>query len=411
MYINGIKLSVSMGIFSRKDKEVKSTSTNAALITMLALGNVGFAQSAVYKSNPYVRRAVDLIASAASSVPALIIDRRENEIESKDHPLKKLLARPNPLMGWKEYVQTAITHLEIHGNAYIYIDDTIAGRALYPIDPEKVTPLQSFDTLNPILNYRVDFGEGQLIVQPDKIIHIKFHNPTDPMRGLSPMVSAAQAILVQQTVRDWNLSTTKNGAKPSMAINVPNEMDGEQFKEFKDKIQEGYSGSGNTGAIMILDGGKEAKPLGFTAVEMDYLNAMTLFAREIAIAYGVPPEKLGDSANKTYSNAVEANKEFAHDTIIPILDMFYSAHNRQIAVMFKDVSEIKYDVEQVPGLKGDQTQQYTAVNNIDFMTINEKRDLFGYDDIGTDGDVIMVRMGLTPLRDAVEPLDKPPMQE
>jgi phage portal protein BeeE len=160
---------------------------------------------------------------------------------------------------------------------------------------------------------------------------------------------------------------------------------------------------------MVLDGGKKLTVNGYSAVEMDFTNSQVLYSREMSIAYGVPPEKIGDSANKTYSNSVEANKEYAHDTAIPLLDLLYDEHNLKLGRKFKKCI-IKYDIEQVHGLKGDQTAQYTTLNAANFLTVNEKRAILGYDDIGESGDVILMPMGLAPLNDVADSLDKPPME-
>ena len=401
-----------MGLFSKKNTEVKSVSTNVAMLSALSHGNQIFVEAMAYRTNPYVRRAVDLNAASASSVPAMLMDAKGNEIESPNHPLRKLMDRPNKSMGWKEYVDTNIRYLGIYGETFIYMVRTIKGiEALHPISSQNVTVQPSNNILDPVAYYTVNMGNGSIRVNPENMIHIKYPNPKDPTHGLSPMTSAADAIMIQAAIREWNISTTKNGANPSMELNIPYEMTKEQFDDFKKKFDAGYGGPDNANKVLILDGGKTSKVLGFNARDMDYANAVVLYAREVSIAYGVPPEKIGDSANKTYSNSIEANKEYANDTVMPLLDMFYSAHNRQILPLYKDVAEIKYDIEKVPGLKGDQTQQYIALNSIDFMSINEKRALFGYDDLGADADVILVPMGKVPLNEATEPLPKPPMGE
>ncbi|MCL2607601.1 MAG: phage portal protein [Methanomassiliicoccaceae archaeon] len=353
-------------------------------------------------SNPYAKRCVDLNASSVSSVPLKVTDDKGNEVKDEKHPLVKLLKHPNPRMNGKKFFEKVMKHLGIHGNAYICIvrrSGNIEG--LHPIHPHRVTPNFTDDALNPIASWVVNLGDSVKTVPVEDMIHIAYYDADDTGIGISPMVSAAWAIEIQNEIREWNLATARNCARPSMKLTIPDELSEEKFKDLKRRLNEGCCGADNAGKIMVLDGGKDAVPTGFTAMEMDYRNAQEMYAREIATAYGVPPEKIGDIANKTYANSAEANREYAIDTVIPLLDTLCSALNLRITPAFDDAAEITYDHENVPGLLGDRARQLGEVNDIHFISFNEKREAFGYGSIGPAGDVLMVPADLKPLNNEI----------
>jgi len=404
-----------MGLLGRlrgTEKKEQPSQANigfGGVLSSLIWGANASAEKAAYKTNSYVRRSVDLNASSVASVPFIVTDDNNNEIESPNDPMIKLLNNPNKTSTRSKFLRKIITDLEVHGNAFVYIVRTVRGiEELHVIDPSRVQPDRTMNIIDPVRSWQVNFGASGIRTIPvEDMIHLKHESPDDDVLGISPVVSAARAILIQDAIRRWNLSTTENGGNPSMIVTIPRALSPDQFSKFVDALNAKYSGAGNNNKTMVLDDGKDAKSAGFTAVEMDFANSHVLYAREIAIAYGVPPEKIGDSANKTYANATEANKEYANDTVIPLLNMVWEAFDSALYPVFK--RHVTYDVESVPGAKGNESEMYIALNSVNFLTINEKRKMKGYDDIGSDGDIILVPMGLAPLKDATADLPAPPM--
>ncbi len=52
--------------------------------------------------------------------------------------------------------------------------------------------------------------------------------------------------------------------------------------------------------------------------DMDFIEAKHAAAREIALAFGVPPMLLGIPGDNTYSNYQEANRVFWRATVLPL---------------------------------------------------------------------------------------------
>ena len=53
---------------------------------------------------------------------------------------------------------------------------------------------------------------------------------------------------------------------------------------------------------------------------MDFIEAKHAAAREIALAFGVPPMLLGIPGDNTYANYAEANRAFWRQTVLPLVD-------------------------------------------------------------------------------------------
>ncbi|MBO4797465.1 MAG: phage portal protein, partial [Candidatus Methanomethylophilaceae archaeon] len=156
-------------------------------------------------------------------------------------------------------------------------------------------------------------------------------------------------------------------------------------------------------STLILDEDANIVSAGFNARDMDYANGVTVSAREIAIAFQVPPELIGDSANKTYSNAQEANREFAQHTVVPLADQMYEALSRRLWPTGD--AKLTYDRSAIDALKGDESALLTALTACDFLTTNEKRARMNYGEVD-GGDEILTGMGKVPLSETSTPIDQ-----
>ncbi len=66
----------------------------------------------------------------------------------------------------------------------------------------------------------------------------------------------------------------------------------------------------NAGRPLLLEGGLDWKTMSLSPKDMDFIEAKHVAAREIALAFGVPPMLLGIPGDNTYSNYPEANRTF-----------------------------------------------------------------------------------------------------
>jgi HK97 family phage portal protein len=79
-----------------------------------------------------------------------------------------------------------------------------------------------------------------------------------------------------------------------------------------------HQGARNAGRPMLLEGGLDWKPMGFSPSDMEFQKTKEAAAREIAIAFGIPPMLLGIPGDATYANYQEANRAFYRLTVLPL---------------------------------------------------------------------------------------------
>ena len=111
---------------------------------------------------------------------------------------------------------------------------------------------------------------------------------------------------------------------------------------------------------------------------MDFIKNKEVTATDILIALGVPPEIMG-LGQKTFSNYKEARLAFYEDTILPLMDSLRDGLNYWLTPTFGDGLYLDYDKDDIEALVYRREQKYTSLQNVNFLTQNEKRESVGYE--------------------------------
>ncbi|WP_249549121.1 phage portal protein, partial [Anaplasma phagocytophilum] len=215
------------------------------------------------------------------------------------------------------------------------------------------------------------------------LLHLKNFHPLNDWYGLSPIEAASYSIDQHNQAGAWNQAMLQNGARPSGALVVNNKdgrnnsLSAEQYQRLKSQIETFYSGQKNSGRPILLEGGLEWKEMSLTPKDMDFIESKNISSREIALAFGVPPQLIGIPGDNTYSNLSEARLSLWEQTVIPQLESILSHFNSWLVPCFGNNLFLSYDKESISALTEKRQRLWQYVQNASFMTINEKRSAFG----------------------------------
>ena len=146
----------------------------------------------------------------------------------------------------------------------------------------------------------------------------------------------------------------------------------------------------------MLEGGLEWQQMGMSPSDMGIIETKYSAARDVALAFGVPPQLLGIPGDNTYANYAEARLAFWEDTVIPLVGMIAEDWNASIA---DEGTELHPDLDKIPAIADKRMTLWTMADTATDLTINERRELKGFEAI-QGGDVLLVGLGLMPLADA-----------
>src|SRR5690606_25522317 len=122
-----------------------------------------------------------------------------------------------------------------------------------------------------------------------------------------------------------------------------------QFSLLKAELSD-HAGMTNAGRPLVLEGGLDWKPMSLTPAEMDFIAGKHAAAREIALAFGVPPQLLGIPGDATYANYREANVAFWRQAVAPLVRKTAAALTGWLARRFPG-SRVEADLDGVPALQ------------------------------------------------------------
>jgi HK97 family phage portal protein len=366
--------------FGRKSLETSHDGRRPALSAAAAMAALGSWPTsyeaqvrAGYLENAIAQRAVRMVAEGVAAAP----------ITGADAELVRLVTRRS---AGQVLVETIAAQLLLHGNAFVQLLDDGRGGVgeLYALRPERVTVEPDANGWPVAFRYRVGAQVQRLAAEDaggrPAVVHIKAFHPLDDHYGLGCLGAAAGAIAVHNAAARWNKALLDNAARPSGAL-VYDPGDGgvlsrDQFDRLRAEMEAGFAGAANAGRPMLLEGGLKWQAMSLTPADMDFNGLKAQAAREIALAFGVPPMLLGLPGDNTYANYREANRALWRLAILPLAERILAELGQGLAGHFANPA-LSIDLDRVPALAEDRERLWGQVSGAEFLTREEKRALVG----------------------------------
>jgi len=336
-----------------------------------------------FTGNPVGFRAVKLIAEAAAALPLVLQDQTARY---DAHPLLSLIAKPNVFQGRADLLEALYGQLLLTGNGYVEAvgGDTSVPLELHVLRSDRMALVPGADGWPVAYEYTVGAKKHRFdatsVVSP--ICHVKAFHPQDDHYGLSPLQAAATALDVHTSATRWSKGLLDNAARPSGAIvykgaDGMGQMAPDQYDRLVGEMEMHHQGARNAGRPMLLEGGLDWKPMGFSPSDMEFQKTKEAAAREIATAFGVPPMLLGIPGEATYANYQEAHRAFYRITVLPLAQKVTARLSDWLSGFTGEAVELKPDLDQVPALSAERDAQWARVGEASFLTDAEKRQLLG----------------------------------
>ncbi len=326
-----------------------------------------------FLANPIAQRSVRLIAEGIGQAPFACSDPR-------------LLALVTETSAGQSLVETLAAHLLLHGNGYIQIlkDQTGAPVELFALRPDRMQVALDGNGWPVAYDYTVTPHVTRIPLEDEngwpELVSIRTMHPLDDHRGAGALEAAWQAVLIHNAATAWNRALLENAARPSGAL-VYETGDGaslahEQFERLKRELEIAFSGAANAGRPMLLDGGLKWQSMALSPADMDFATLKSAAARDIALAFGVPPMLLGLPGDNTYANYREANRALWRLTLLPLAEKIFAALREGLAPWFPDC-QLGIDLDRVPALSEDRERLWSQVSDAEFLSRAEKRQMLG----------------------------------
>lgn len=342
-----------------------------------AAGEEGFARGyeaqfdEVYRDNPVGQRSVRLVSGLLGSLSIYSAEGGEEAAK---------------LVG-SETLETVGANLLLHGNAFIQLltDADDKPSELVVLRPERVRIETDMRGWPVAYTYRAG---GQAVRLPKSdglgrrlVAHVRSLHPRDDHYGLGCLDAAIAAASVHNRASRWNKGLLDNAARPSGALTYE-PADGallspEQFGRLKSELESEFSGSTNAGRPLLLEGGLKWQAMSLSPADMDFVALKEGAARDLALAFGVPPVLVGLPGDATYANAREAGRALYRQTILPMATRILDGLSAMLSDWAGPV-RLAVDTDQISELAEDRAKLWEQVGAAEFLSDREKRELLGF---------------------------------
>lgn len=258
---------------------------------------------------------VNIISDDIAKMPWKVFKSTNGAIERKsDHAVDYLLTkRPNRYMTPFTLKKTLIVDLLTRGNAYMLIEYDDKGRviSLLPLSESVTSYVIDEKTGNAF--YRTTYRGKQVDLFEYEVFHIK--GLGNGFIGQNPVEVLRTQVETNHAADLANKALIQGGSIPKGVLRVPSTI-GAQAKT---NVRNEWIKAGNsTNAIAIIDGGLEYQQLGFSQVDMAYIESKKMNQQEVAAIFKLPLHKINQLDHSTFSNVEHLSLDYVKNTLAPL---------------------------------------------------------------------------------------------
>lgn len=306
---------------------------------------------------------VNILAQSIASLPLKIYRRNaEGTYPAPEHPLYRLLHdEPNPEMSAYSFWYGLMVALTLRGNAIAEIEMDSAGRivALWPLRADKYKLTRDPATKELVYVYTLPGGE-RIGLPSYRVFHVKNHT-LNGIDGVSPIAYHRETIGLALAAEQFGATFFGNGGTVGGIIKHPKELTDTAYKHLKESWEARHQGLENAHRLAILEDGMTYEKIGIAQDDAQYLETRVFQKREIASIFRVPPYKIGDMEQATFSNIEHQSLEFVRDSLQPyIINIEQESKRKLLLAREKGKYYPRFVLDGI--LRGDIASRYNALS-------------------------------------------------
>lgn len=240
-----------------------------------------------------------------------------------DHPLLRLLRRPNPFWNGILLWMATVTDWKCSGNAYWIIrrNGLNLPAELWWTPSWLIEPVGDETTYITHYEYNPNGGDP-LRIDPSDVVHFRFgSDPENPLKGLSPLRCVLREVYTDDEAARFTATILTNMGVPGIVVSPEKgvELDEEEAALTKAELKTQFGGA-NRGDPIVMTAATNVSQFGFSPQELMLKEVRRIPEERVSAALGVPAVVVGLGAGldrSTFTNMSEAREAAYENGLIP----------------------------------------------------------------------------------------------
>jgi len=293
-----------------------------SLRSVLESENIAVSQP--YSQSIWVYAAINAIAGNIQRVPFRLYKSRPSGREPKvieSGPLYEVFTNPNPYMTQELLFSATMTFLSLYGECFWILergDVTQIPSEIWTFNPTRFEPV--FNEANGmVVGWAYMKGTTHEITFPaSQIVHIKYFNPYNDIRGMSPLAAARNSIDQDYFAGQYNINFFKDGCEIGGFLTTDQELSDEQYERILRQFEDRHRGAGKAHRVALIEGGAKFSEAKISQKDMEFIETKKMSRLEIMAVYKVNEVVLGLYQDiKSYEGIKSAHKAFWEECLVP----------------------------------------------------------------------------------------------
>jgi HK97 family phage portal protein len=292
----------------------------------------------------------------------------DQRVEVLQHPALSLWNNPNPFMTGEQFREIGWQFMELVGEWYWILNRGPSGRGIpiemWPVRPDRMEPVP--DPKNFLAGWIYTGPNGEIVpLLASEVIQLKYPNPLDMYRGMSPVQALLADIDSAKYTAEWSRNFFLNSATPGGIVTFQKRLSDTEFNEFVSRWREQHQGVARGHRVGVLEQGATWDNNTYTMHDMQFVELRNLSREVIREAYRIHQAMLGNSEDVNRANAQTAEEIHVAWHEIPRLKRQRTVLNNMFIQMWGDTSyNREFDfADPSPTSANDANDELTAKTN------------------------------------------------
>ena len=280
-----------------------------------------------------------VLSESVGKLPLKLLQHRDNNgvINARGHPMYRIVHdRPNPYMTSTAFWSTVEQNRNHFGNAYVLIKGAGSKMTLWILPSDEVEIwYDDQKILSDIPDIYYIYAHGGKLYQfgSEQILHFKTSNTFDGIKGIA--VREQLKMTIDGNIKSQKMLNNmyKSGFTAKAVVQYTSELSDKNLEKFKSKLEK-FAGSDlddkETKNIIPIPIGTQLTPLNIKLADNQFVDVKKYSALQIASAFGIKPNQIGDYEKSSYASAEAQQLSFYVDTLLYIIKQYEEELNYKL---------------------------------------------------------------------------------